>query len=196
MMSLDTNRTTLLEMLSEYARRWPSEHLVVDAFIAFVTSTERCFFRDYPSGHITASAWVVDPTASQVLLLHHAKLRKWMQPGGHADGNPVVIDVARQEVLEETGVDALDLAVDGIFDLDIHPIPARGSDGEHLHYDVRFAFRTPTTVLIGNHESTDIAWIPLHNLTSVTSEPSILRMATKWNQVSAVTNAPSSLTRP
>lgn len=180
MMTLDAGRTALLELLSDYQQRWPDEHQTIDTFIRFVASTPECFERTWLAGHVTASAWVVDPTSTHVLLLHHAKLAKWMQPGGHADGNPDVMAVARQEVLEEAGLDKLHLAFSGIFDLDIHAIPQRGSVGEHLHYDVRFAFRSTSAAIVGNHESTALAWIPFHNLNQVTQEQSILRMAKKW----------------
>ena len=88
-------------------------------------------------GHITGSAWVVDIAGNRVLLADHAKLGRWLQPGGHSDGDPDTLAVALREAREESGLDvrALD---DAIFDIDVHRIPARGDEPAHLHFDVRF----------------------------------------------------------
>ena len=80
----------------------------------------------------------------RVLLAHHRKLGRWLQPGGHSDGDPDTLAVALREAREESGLDvqALD---DAIFDLDLHRIPARDREPAHLHFDVRSPFRPSTT---------------------------------------------------
>src|SRR6188768_103653 len=92
----------------------------------------RCFHRDHFPGHITGSAWIIDTTKQFVLLTHHAKLNRWLQPGGHADGDENVMGVARREAIEETGVENFNLLHESIFDIDIHAIPARKDFPEHL----------------------------------------------------------------
>ena len=76
-------RRKLLDWIAEYAATFPSEEVVVDRFRSFVEAHERCFERDLWAGHITGSAWVVDPQESRVLLTHHKKLDIWVQLGGH-----------------------------------------------------------------------------------------------------------------
>ncbi|PIB34395.1 hypothetical protein BFP72_02630 [Reichenbachiella sp. 5M10] len=140
-----------------------------------------CFERSLSHGHITASAWVLHPEEESVVLLHHKKLNRWLQPGGHADGDEDVVRVALKELEEETGLTDVDWLREGIFDLDIHRIPARKADPAHEHYDVRFAFvaRQPDQ-LLKNEESNELAWIPLTELESyVDGEASILRMRDK-----------------
>ncbi|WP_245816826.1 MULTISPECIES: NUDIX hydrolase [Reichenbachiella] len=144
-------------------------------------SFDNCFERSLSFGHITASAWVLNPNRDAVMLLHHKKLDRWLQPGGHADGDEDVVRVAQKELSEETGLTQVKLLKDGIFDLDIHAIPARKADLAHEHYDVRFVFvALQPDEMKKNEESNDLAWIPLEQLDDyVAGEASILRMLEK-----------------
>lgn len=142
----------------------------------FVQSNARCLERDLRQGHLTASAWVLDPSQSRILLMHHQKLGKWLQPGGHADGEGDMIGVARREVREETGLDSLVLLEDGIFDLDIHLIPPSQKESSHFHYDFRFLFRSESEELTKNSESKELRWVAFSEVGQLTQEPSILRM--------------------
>ena len=103
----------------------------------------------------------MSPSTQSVLLIHHRKLGRWLQPGGHADGMANLAEVATKEVAEETGLVSLDLVWPAI-DLDIHEIPEREEEPAHLHLDVRFLFVadgeiTPT----GNHEVKDVEWVSI-----------------------------------
>jgi 8-oxo-dGTP pyrophosphatase MutT (NUDIX family) len=110
-------------------------------------------------GHLTASGFVVDPDAGKVLLIRHRKLDRWLQPGGHADGDGLLGRVAYREIVEETGLDA-PVVLKPAFDIDIHAIPARGSDPEHLHLDLRFvAVASSAAVLSPNHETRGARWL-------------------------------------
>jgi 8-oxo-dGTP pyrophosphatase MutT (NUDIX family) len=123
----------------------------------------------------------VDEDRSHALLVHHAKLNKWLQPGGHADGDEDVLRVATREAQEETGLTNLALLTSDIFDLDIHPIPARDDFPEHLHYDVRFAFvASRQDKIVISNESHDAQWIRMENVGDLTQRnPSIMRMVKK-----------------
>lgn len=112
-------------------------------------------------GHLTGSGFVVSPSTRSVLLIHHKKLDRWLQPGGHADGDASMARVAAGEVAEETGVTELDLVWPPI-DLDIHSIPERGSEPEHEHLDVRFLFVAESELeLDGNHEVNSVEWVSI-----------------------------------
>jgi 8-oxo-dGTP pyrophosphatase MutT (NUDIX family) len=132
-------------------------------------------------GHITGSAWIVDEDKSHVLLVHHAKLNKWLQPGGHADGDENILQVALREAEEETGIKNLSLLKAEIFDLDIHTIPSRNDFPEHLHYDVRFAFTaSKDDELKVSHESHDLQWVKIDQVPVYTQfNKSIERMVEK-----------------
>lgn len=174
------HRRPLLELIDQYAVRHPDEADTVVRFRRFVEGAEACFERHLAEGHITGSAWILDESASRVLLTHHRKLNRWLQPGGHADGDPDVLAVALREGLEETGLSSLEAVVPGIFDLDIHAIPARGNVPGHFHYDVRFLLQDRSRgEYIVSEESHDLAWVPLGELEAYTDEVSMLRMRDK-----------------
>ena len=138
------------------------------------------FRRELVQGHVTGSAWVVDPGREHVLLVWHRKLGKWLQPGGHIEGDPSVLESARREAREETGVEDIRSLSEDIFDLDIHPIPATPKEPAHLHYDVRFLFeadRDETPVV--SPESREVAWIRLEDAGRFNSDESMRRMMAK-----------------
>jgi len=179
-MSNDDHRTRLIEDLEVYRRRFPAEDEVVVKLIDFVRREPHCFERTTQEGHITGSAWLVDPSNSSVLLTHHRKLDRWLQLGGHADGNGDVRVVALAEAREESGIHDIHFVRQEIFDVDIHSIPARGSDPEHLHFDIRFLLQAQSTDHVVGEESHDLEWIPSSELESRTTESSMVRMAAKW----------------
>ncbi|NKC01439.1 MAG: NUDIX domain-containing protein [Pseudomonadales bacterium] len=174
------HRRKLLDLISEYAASHPGEDETVDRFVAFVSRETRCFERDcWSDGHITGSAWVVDPERTSVLLTHHKKLNIWVQLGGHSDGDPDTPAVADREAREESGL-AVDFLERRIFDLDVHLIPERKGDPAHFHYDVRFAFGAKSKDYVVSEESNDLRWVPICDLPEYSSEESLLRMQRKW----------------
>lgn len=176
----DGAERTLRDHLETYRCRNPGEAGTVERFVSLLEGHPRCFRRDCWAGHITGSAWLVDAAGRDVLLTHHRKLGIWVQLGGHSDGDPDTSCVARREAEEESGLRVERLAPE-IFDLDIHAIPARKADPEHLHFDVRYAFvtRSGRDYRVSD-ESHDLAWVPVHRLHEYSREESMLRMARKW----------------
>ena len=172
-------RNRLLAYLNKYTALDAIETDMHHAIMAFVKDHLDCFERSLTIGHITASGWVIDASREKALLMHHRKLGKWFQPGGHCDGESDVIGVAKKEVEEETGLVG-NLIFDGIFDIDIHSIPSNSKDGEHLHYDVRFLFEAdPLQPLLINEESRSLEWINLSDIKKYNDSESILRMVRK-----------------
>lgn len=113
--------------------------------------------RDSLPDHLTASAVVVDADRG-ALLLHHRKLGRWFQPGGHVDGDGNLLAAACREAAEETGLADLRPVLPAV-DLDVHDVPY--PDGAfHVHHDLRFLLLAPTGVeAVPNHESTGARWV-------------------------------------
>lgn len=174
------DRSTLLHQLECYTSDYSEELLFKIQFIELLQHPDS-FQRTHLPGHITGSAWIVDASKKSALLIHHAKLNRWLQPGGHADGDENVLRVALREAEEETGVKEYKIISDTIFDLDIHTIPNRKDFPEHLHYDIRYLVQAKTEdELILSDESFNVAWIKFDELSSVTNNnPSINRMVEK-----------------
>jgi 8-oxo-dGTP pyrophosphatase MutT (NUDIX family) len=158
----------------------PHEGEMTRATMAFVEREADCLWRTCRPGHLTGSAWVVSPDRRRVLLVHHRKLDRWLQPGGHADGDEDLGRVACREVREETGVGNLKMILPGIFDLDVHEIPARGAEPAHRHYDLRYLFEAdPAIPLVVTRESRALAWVELGQVAALNSEASLGRMVGK-----------------
>lgn len=173
------HRQLLRDRLAEYRQRYPDEDQVAARILAVVDADPRCFERDCWLGHITGSAWILDRSGQRALLTHHRKLDRWLQLGGHSDGDPDTLRVARREGLEESGL-VLTLAQETVFDIDVHEIPARGTEPTHHHLDLRFLFRvTGSEDFVVSDESHSLAWVPLAELEDYTDEESVLRMARK-----------------
>lgn len=176
------HRQELLNLLKSYKTRFMDELAFVHRSIDFVEQHEDVFYRELSPAHVTGSAWVVSPGRSQVLMMHHKKLDQWFQPGGHADGESDIVRVALKETAEETGIDAshIKLVDNNIFDVDIHTIPAHGSDPEHQHIDIRFLIEIDNELPVpGNDESHDILWIDLQNVSRYNRNRSTYRMLEK-----------------
>ena len=102
-----------------------------------------------------------------------------MQPGGHADGEENILNVALREAEEETGLVNFKPAP-GIFDIDIHLIPERKDFPEHYHYDIRFLMEANEyEKIVVSEESHDVQWVNLHELENFSTERSVLRMKDK-----------------
>ena len=132
----------LVAALESHRTSEPREESDRIRMIGFVRSHPDPFDRDIPEGHFTGSGLVMSGDGKAVLLLHHAKLQRWLQPGGHGEpGETTGENVASREVEEETGLaPRLHPAAPRPFDIDIHKIPARKSDPEHEHLDLRYLF--------------------------------------------------------
>lgn len=174
------SRIELINSLSSYKTEFKEEQLFVPQFLSLLQS-DRCYHRDHLPGHITGSAWIVNEDMTRVLLIHHNNLNRWLQPGGHADGDENVVGVAIREANEETGLVNLTQLTQSVFDLDIHPIPERKGFPQHQHFDVRFLFQaSENDELKISEESSDLKWINLTQVPSLTQHNlSILRMIKK-----------------
>jgi 8-oxo-dGTP pyrophosphatase MutT (NUDIX family) len=170
-----------LAAFDRYAATHADEAATVALFHAFAQAHADAAERTLANGHLTGSAWLVDATGSRVLLTHHRKLDRWLQLGGHADGDADLARVALREAEEESGLHDLIVEPD-IFDLDRHRIPARGDEPEHWHYDVRHVVRASGSEdFVVGEESHALAWRDIAAIANDESaDESLRRMARKW----------------
>lgn len=181
------HRKVLLGLLENYAPCDTADAQQRDRIRAFVEAHSDCFERSLLEGHITASSWLLNSAQDSVVLTHHRKLDRWMQLGGHADGDCDVLRVALKEAQEESGIDGIVPLRHFVFDVDVHAIPARADVPAHFHYDVRFLLIAPPACSLSiSSESHDLAWVAHRDIENLTGEASILRMRDKWLSLQAM----------
>jgi 8-oxo-dGTP pyrophosphatase MutT (NUDIX family) len=177
------HREPVLKLLRQHATRTLEAHEaeMVAETISFVAAEPDCLLRTCVPGHLTGSAWIVDAARKRTLLTHHLKLEKWLQLGGHADGDGDLLAVALREGLEESGLTGLRPVKTEIFDVDRHWIPARKTEPAHWHYDLRFMIEgDPGEPLVrAANESKELAWVPVSGVTALNPEESMARMVRK-----------------
>ena len=176
------HRTAVLTLLRTYAALPldPHESSMTAEIVRFVEAHADCFLRSCLTGHLTGSAWIVDPGRTRTLLTHHRKLGKWLQPGGHADGETDLLGVALREAREESGLTRLRPVARAPFDVDRHEIPERQGVPAHWHLDLRFLVEgDPAEPRVVSDESHDLAWVDLTRVAVLNPEESMLRMVRK-----------------
>jgi 8-oxo-dGTP pyrophosphatase MutT (NUDIX family) len=181
--NIKMDRITLKNQLELYRTPYEEETEFIADFVE-LTQDEDAYRRERLDGHFTASAWIVNKRRTHTLLTLHRKLGRWLQLGGHADGNENLIEVAMKEAQEESGLNSLKLVDTTIFDIDKHIIPERPHVQEHFHYDVRYLFEADINEkLIMSNESISLAWITFDSVVDMIGyNPSILRMLEKTSK--------------
>ena len=176
-----TRETHLLSLLNTHQPTDAKESAFKEAMLELLEAGPQGFSRDhFVPGHFTASAFVLSPEGDSLLLIFHGKLSRWLQPGGHIEpSDPDVLLAAQREVLEETGLSQVSAVGPGLFDIDIHEIPARKSDPAHLHYDVRILLQAATREFKAGSDALDAKWVPLAEVNAVESDDSVMRAVQK-----------------
>ena len=156
-----TSKKDILHLLALYNNHFPNEVAGVHLFSDYLSRTGAdCLInRKNFDGHITTSAFIIDTATSEMLLLRHKSLNRWLQPGGHVEEqDQSLLHSATREAVEETGISAEQLQHYPIhdiaevpFDIDSHYIPTNPKKAEdgHYHHDLRYLF-----VYNGNRENT------------------------------------------
>jgi 8-oxo-dGTP pyrophosphatase MutT (NUDIX family) len=175
------HRRFLLRLLDAYVARWPADGARAARVRRFVERHPDCLLRTCLAGHVTASAWIVSADGRSVLLGHHRKLGRWLQLGGHVDGEPDPFRAALREAEEESGIGGFATLPGGEpplpLDVDVHAIPARGAEPAHLHHDVRYLLIAPPGAEArASAESTALRWFARDRLAAVARERSLRRM--------------------
>lgn len=155
------DRNTLITELKNYHTHYAEERAYIGQFLDLLTNP-RCYYRDCFPGHITASSILINQAGDHILMNHHKSLNKWMNFGGHSDGDEDSLSVAIRETMEEAGVTAFKALSADFVDIDIHSIPENSKKGEpaHYHYDVRYVMQmTGEQQAVISDESLNLKWM-------------------------------------
>lgn len=168
------------DLIENYQPLYQKELIFKEKMLELIYTCEDCFLRSCRVGHFTASAFLMNKELTHVLLMHHTKLDKWMQLGGHCDGDSDILNVAIKEAQEESGINEIKPLSAEIFDIDIHLIPPNRNDESHYHFDVRFLLHAYNDDKIQkNHESKELRWIEKDSMNLPSSSDSVTRMFEK-----------------
>ena len=135
------------------------------------------YVRSCRAAHMTASAWVVSSDRQYVLMAYHNLYRSWSWLGGHADGEKDLLEVARREVTEESGVEHLRAVSPEIFSIEILNVEGHEKRGayvpSHLHLNVTYLFEADMQehTRIKSDENSAVGWIHVNDLEKMVSEP-------------------------
>ncbi len=176
-----TSKTTLIQLLAQYLKRFPNETDRCKTFSDFLdrNADKELFVRKNFDGHITTSAFIIRVQGNdcyEILLLEHKSLKRWLQPGGHVEaGDKSLIASALREAVEETGIPEEELILAGNveplevpFDIDSHIIPENPKKLEngHYHHDLRYLFlyTGKNSLKFNEGESTGMKWVNFNEL--------------------------------
>ena len=183
---VDLRSQALLEDLGTYTPADGPERRSLERIVRFVETSADPFGRANAEGHITGSAVVAREDGSAFLLVRHRKLDRWLQPGGHCDPDDGgVLGTALREAEEETGVGDLVPALSGRpLDVDVHPIPAKGTEPPHLHYDVRYLVTSGAEkAQAAATEVSDAGWFALDDALALGIDDSLARCLRKASAI-------------
>lgn len=167
----------LLEQILSYTPWNEQEEADKKVLLSFLRSGADILTRNNEVAHLTASAWVVSPDRSQVLMAYHNLYNSWAWLGGHADGDADLMAVAIREVAEESGLSALQPLHNGIFSLETLCVNGHEKRGcyvpSHLHLNVTYLFEgdTRASLVVKPDENSAVAWIPVSEIPKRSTEP-------------------------
>lgn len=174
---------SLTKDLEKYIAINAEEEKKQQQILEFVKNNPNCFSRENLDGHITSSGFLFNYDLSKVLLTHHKKLDRWLQLGGHNDGNKNCLKVALKEAREESGIKKIKPLSKHITDVDVFDIPfyAPNNVKEHLHYDIRYFLITKNENFVVSDESNELKWFTLNEFEKLAvNRPSLQRFLQKW----------------
>lgn len=147
-----------------------------ESILNYIKDFDNVFYRENGYGHFTSSAWVVNKERTKVLMIHHNIYNSWAWPGGHADGDDNLINVAMKEVKEETGVKNIKPISNNILAIDVIPVWGhikRGkyvSSHEHLNVTYLFECDENETLRIKADENAGVRWINIDEINDLVED--------------------------
>ena len=168
---------TLKEQLERY-RPWNEQEARDRAeILRRLGSGEDLYGRDNAAGHLTASAWVVSPDRTRVLMAYHNIYDSWSWLGGHADGDRDLLAAAMREVREESGLTDLRPVSPDIYSVEILTVDGHEKRGayvsSHLHLNVTYLIEADPSAPVRRKpdENRAVAWFGLEEAVAASTEP-------------------------
>ena len=171
------NREELIHQIQEYIPWNEQEEKDKELILEELLHGSNIFYREDKTGHMTASAWVVNPSRDKVLMVYHNIYDSWSWLGGHADGEEDLLHVAMKEVCEESGLSQVSPISDKIYSLEVLTVDGHEKKGRyvssHLHYNITYLLEADEeeVLRIKEDENSAVAWFTLQGAIDASTEP-------------------------
>lgn len=167
----------LYRQIKDYTPYNRQEEADKQLMLEFMERNPDCLLRENKAAHFATSGWVVNRQRTNVLMIYHNIYNSWSWSGGHADGNANLMEVARRELEEETGITELKALCDGIFAINVLSVDRHIKKGKHiachLHLDVDYLFEADDSLplKVKEDENSAVGWVDINEIdTAVTEE--------------------------
>ena len=160
------------------------------SMLYFINHFDDVLTRNNVIGHFSASGFVINKEKNKMLAVYHKKADGWTYPGGHADGDENLLNVALKEVYEETGLKA-DVLKTNPFMISILPSESHLVNDQfvssHLHFDIIYLMEVDDSLFFkkSDDECLDIKWIPFQDIEKENFcyfiKPVVMKMIDKMN---------------
>ncbi|MBP3284496.1 MAG: NUDIX hydrolase [Clostridia bacterium] len=165
------------EWLRNYIPQNEQEEKDKQVMLNFTEKFDNLFTRENDIAHFTASAWVVNPERTKVLMIYHNIYQSWAWTGGHADGETDLLKVAVKELKEETGVEKVTVISEEPFSIEVLCVNGHEKRGKyvssHLHFNVTFLLEVTEEEMLRckPDENSGVKWCCLKDVEKLSSEP-------------------------
>lgn len=177
----EKGRLALIRQIEAYEPFNEQEAADKPLILDWLKTREDAFFRENPVAHMTASAWVVSPDRSRVLMVYHNIYDSWSWLGGHADGETDLLSVAVREVREEAGISSVRPVWEEIFSLEVLTVDGHIKKGRyvssHLHMNATYLLEADPeeAVSVKEDENSGVAWFSPEEALQRSTEPWFVR---------------------
>lgn len=178
----------LRQQIEAYTPYNAQEEKDQELILHYMNTFENLLTRENEIAHFTASAWLVNPARTKVLMVYHNIYNSWSWVGGHADGEADLLKVAIKEAKEETGLTTVRVVKDDIYSLEILGVAAHEKKGKHVathvHLNVTYLLEADEDELlhIKPDENSDIKWFGLEEAVAASTEPDLQAVYRKLNE--------------
>lgn len=138
-------------------------------------------------GHLTASAWVINKSATKILLNYHNIYKNWGWLGGHADNNPDLLNVSLKEVQEESGLSNIIPVLEAPISIEILPVSYHIKNNKfvssHIHYNLTYLIMADENekLTIKPDENSGLKWVDIDNVIESVDEECMKPIYKKLN---------------
>lgn len=163
------------QVVKNYITYNEDEDVEKEVFIEFLEKNDNYLLRDNKIGHITTSGVVLNKEHTKMLMCYHNIYDSWTWVGGHADGESDLIKKVKEEILEETGINAK-LLNDNPLSINIICVRPHYKQemyvNSHLHFDISYLLEADENAPLVSKEDENkaVAWVPLEQVLLASTE--------------------------